>query len=293
MLHALFVGRKRITVYMDWVKTLNDALDYIEDNLLEDITSLNIAKHVYVSNAHLQRGFYYMTGLTLGEYIRNRRLTLAGHELSAKGAKVIDAAVKYGFETSESFSKAFSRFHGVTPAQAKRRGVNLKSYNRLTAKIIMEGGSVMDYRIEKKEAFSVIVKAKTFGENGAAEIPAFWDEYLSSGAGASVAPMMGVCGDVNPDNKEFWYGIGSPAENTAPIPDGFVKWDIPENSWAIFKCVGAMPDAIQTMWKRIYSEWLPQANYELIPSYDIEYYTEGDTSSPDYISEIWAPVKEK
>ena len=104
---------------------------------------------------------------------------------------------------------------------------------------------------------------------------------------------MGICGTIVPDSKEFWYGIGCPEEKVKEIPDGFEKWTIPANTWAVFKCVGAMPDTIQIMWKRIYSEWLPQAKYELIPSYDFEYYTEGDTNSPDYISEIWVSVKEK
>jgi len=150
---------------MDWVESLNKALDYIEDNLHKNITCSEIAKHVYISSAHLQRSFYCLTGLAIGGYIRNRRLTLAGHELSIENAKVIDVAMKYGYETPESFSKAFRRFHDVTPSQAKRNGVNLKSYNRLTVKIIMEGGSVMDYRIEKREAFKVVVKAKTYNES--------------------------------------------------------------------------------------------------------------------------------
>jgi len=285
---------------MDWVETLNRALDYIESNLQETMTCAMIADHAYISNAHLQRGFYSLTGLTVSEYVRNRRLTLAGHELSTENAKVIDVALKYGYETPESFSKAFSRFHDVTPSQAKRKGVNLKSFNRLTVKIIMEGGSVMDYRIEKKEAFNVVVKAKLFNENnsvsddgGTNEIPAFWDEYFARGLGEKVSPDLGVCGEVMPECKTFKYGIGGVEEKADKIPDGFEKWTIPANTWAVFKCVGAMPDAIQKMWKRIYGEWLPQASYELVPSYDFEYYTEGDVNSPDYISEIWVPVKEK
>jgi AraC family transcriptional regulator len=285
---------------MDWVEALNKALDYIEDNILENITCSKIANHVYISNAHLQRGFYSLTGLTVGEYVRNRRLTLAGHELSVDNTKVIDAALKYGYETPESFSKAFSRFHDVSPSKAKRNSVSLKSYNRLTVKIIMEGGSVMDYRIEKKEAFDVVVKAKQFNneksvlvDNGINEIPAFWCEYFSQKLNEKVSPDLGVCGDVMPDTKTFRYGIGSTAEKVKAIPDGFEKWTIPANTWVVFKCVGALPDSIKSMWKRIYSEWLPQAKYELIPSYDLEYYTDGDTNSTDYVSEIWVPVKKK
>ena len=284
---------------IDWVEALNKALDYIEDNLLEDVTSSKIADHVYVSNAHLQRGFYALTGLTIGEYVRNRRLTFAGHDLSVENAKVIDVAMKYGYETPESFSKAFSRFHGVTPSQAKRKGVNLKSYNRLTVKIIMEGGSVMDYRIEKKDAFKVVVKAKTFSESGfdlddnINEVPVSWDEYFEQKLHEKVTPVLGVCSEINPDAQTFRYGIGDFDEHVAQMPDGFERWTIPAHTRAVFKCVGAMPDAFEKIWKQLYSEWLPQAKYELIPSYDFEYYMAGDKGSPDYVCELWVPVKEK
>jgi len=153
----------------------------------------------------------------------------------------------------------------------------------------------MDYRIEKKEAFKVAVKARKFGENSTAEIPAFWSEYFVQGLAGAVAPWMGVCGEVDEATKEFRYGIGCPVEKLgeAGAPDGFEEWTIPANTWAMFKCVGAMPLAIQDMWKRIYGEWLPQSKYEIAQSYDIEYYTDGDNASPDYVSEIWIPVKEK
>jgi len=282
---------------LDWVESLNKALDYIEENLLENITCAAVADHVFISNAHLQRTFFSLTGLTLGEYIRNRRLTLAGQDLlkeNGGSAKVIDIALKYGYETPESFSKAFSRFHNVAPSQARRAGVSLKSYNRLTVKIIMEGGSIMDYRIEKKEAFPVIVMARVIGEDSSSAIPAFWDEYMSQGMHSKVPGAMGVCGEMTAKGKEFKYGIGCPEEWVRELPDGFERWVIPANTWAVFKCVGAMPDAIQSMWKKIYSEWLPQAKYELVQSpYEFEYYTEGDSQSPDYVSEIWIPVKEK
>jgi AraC family transcriptional regulator len=174
-------------------------------------------------------------------------LTLAGQELSAKDVKVIDIALKYGYETPESFSKAFSRFHDVTPLQAKQAGVNFKSYNRLTIKIIMEGGSVMDYRIEKKEAFSIIVKAKVIGENSSSEIPAFWGEYFSQELHKKVPGAIGMCGEMLSKGSEFKYGIGCCAEMVKEIPEGFEEWAIPANTWAIFKCVGAMPNAIQDM----------------------------------------------
>ena len=280
---------------MNWVETLNKAIDYIEDNLLEDITPSQIAKHIHISSAHLQRGFSSLAGLTIGEYIRNRRLSLAGLELTRKDIKVIDIAVKYGYETSESFSKAFSRFHGIAPGRARQNSADLKSYSRLTIKIIMEGGSVMDYRIEEREAFEVLVKAKRVEaeEGNSTQIPAFWDEYFAAGLANKVAPVLGVCGEMSPDSKNFLYAIGDFRKDGQEVPDGFEVWQVPKRTWAVFKCVGAMPLAIQEMWKRIYSEWLPQAKYEILPSYDFELYTDGDIDSPDYISEIWIPVKKK
>ncbi|MCL2048140.1 MAG: AraC family transcriptional regulator [Defluviitaleaceae bacterium] len=278
---------------INWVETLNRAIDYTENHLLDEISLAQIAMQVHMSTAHLQRGFSALAGLTIGEYIRNRRLSLAGLELTHKDVRVIDVAIKYGYETSESFSKAFKRFHGIAPSAAKQYSPDLKLYSRLTIKIIMEGGSIMDYRIEEKQAFEVVVKAKNVEveEGNSTQIPAFWCEYFATGLAKTVVPVLGVCGDMSEDSKNFRYGIGDFMRERQEVPDGFEIWQVPKCTWAVFKCVGAMPLAIQEMWKRIYSEWLPQAKYEILPSYDFELYTDGDKGSPDYISEIWLPVK--
>lgn len=278
---------------MKWIQTLNKAIDYIEDNLLQDITCDEVAKHIYISTFHFQRTFNILTGLTIGEYIRNRRLSLAGQELTKENVKVIDIAFKYGYETPESFSKAFSRFHCITPNQAKKEGANLKSFSRLVIKIKLEGGNTMDYKIIKKEAFKVVVKARVFTDKNNTEgIPAFWSEYFSNGLHEKVCASIGICAQEKTGCKEFKYGIGCIYKYAKEIPEDFEVLKIPKYTWAIFKCVGPMPNAIQDMWERIYSEWLPQAEYELISDYDIEFYTEGDKQSQDYISEIWIPVKE-
>ena len=278
---------------MNWVKALNSAIAYIEDNLTTDITPLQIANHVHMSSAHLQRGFSALAGLTIGEYIRNRRLSLAGLELIHSDVRVIDVAIKYGYEASESFSKAFHRFHGIAPSKAKQYSGNLKSYSRLTVKISMEGGSVMDYRIEQKEAFEVVVKVKTIEveEGNSTQIPAFWDEYFKLGL---PDPTIGVCGKISADSKTFRYGIGDFMKNGKEVPEGFEVWQIPQGTWAVFTSkVGV--EHVQAMWKRIYSEWLPQAKYELLPSYDFEYYRNiGDVSADgtcEMVCEIWLPVK--
>ena len=139
---------------MDWITGLQRAIDYVEEHLTEDIDYEEAAKQAYSSSFHFQRIFSTICGFSLGDYIRCRRLSLAGSELAVTDIKVIDAALKYGYDSPESFSRAFTRFHGVTPSQAKK-GAALKSFSELSVKIILHGGKAMDYRIEKKEAFEV------------------------------------------------------------------------------------------------------------------------------------------
>jgi AraC family transcriptional regulator len=279
---------------LEWIKSLNGAIEYIEENITENITCEDIAKHVYLSSFHFQRAFSLFTGLTVGEYIRNRRLSLAGYELLAGNVKVIDIALKYGYETPEGFSKAFSRFHGVTPNEVRKQGTILKSFNRLILKIILEGGKSMDYRIEKKEKFQVVAKTRYFTEETSKmEIPKFWDDYYQAKLDEKVYPMLGICSPAEDHSNQWKYGIGCERKHVMEIPSGFEIIEVPAYTWALFTCKGAMPDSMQNLWKRVYGEWLPASNYELIPDYDIEFYMEGDNASEDYVCEIWIPVKEK
>jgi AraC family transcriptional regulator len=279
---------------MEWVKSLNEAINYIENHLLEELTCEEVSSHVYISSYHFQRCFSLLTGMTVGEYIRNRRLSLAGQELAASDEKVIDAALKFGYETPESFTKAFTRFHGVTPSQAKMEGSGLKSFNRLIIKIKLEGGTVMDYKIISRDSFRVLAMTRLFKSGSSfSELPKYWTEYYSKGYDKKVCARMGLCEAERPDSDEFKYGIGQEYADGTEIPDGYELLTIPANTWAVFRCVGPMPDAMQEVWKRIYSEWLPQAEYERIQDYDFEVYTDGNKQSKDYISEIWMPIKKK
>ena len=138
---------------MDWLTGIQNAINYIEEHLTEEIDYEEVAKEAACSNFYFQRIFGILCGISIGDYIRNRRLTLAGDELSASDDKVIDIALKYGYESPESFTRAFSRFHGVTPSEAKKDGSKLKSFSRISVKITLSGGSVMNYKIVEKEAF--------------------------------------------------------------------------------------------------------------------------------------------
>lgn len=279
---------------MEWIRSLNNAIDYIEKHLFTNLSCEDIARQVFSSSYHFQRVFNLLTGMSVGEYIRNRRLSLSGQELTMSDVKVIDIALKYGYSTPESFTKAFRRFHGITPKQAKQEGSNLKFFNRLTIKIKLEGASVMDYRIVKRGEYAVCVKAKMISvEESSQEIPKFWNEYFADNLQEKVNASLGICEQKKGDEDGFRYCIGCECNRDDEIPTGFEKLIIPEHTWAVFKCIGPMPNSIQDMWKRVYSEWLPQAEYEMLPDYDIEVYSSGDNSSKDYVSEIWMPVKRK
>ena len=278
---------------MDWVRTINDAIEYMEKNLTGNITLADISESVNLSAFHFQRAFTLLTGMTPAEYLRKRRLSQAGSELIKGEEKVIDVALKYGYDTPESFTKAFTRFHGVSPTQAKK-GETIQFMSRYTVRITIEGGSIMEYRIEKWGAMNLLVHAKFFhAETSDAEIPKFWDEYYADEEYSRIPGYLGVCAQAKTGSDEFKYGIGCKATDVDGIPEGFELIHIPEYDWAIFKCVGPMPDAIQDTWERIYKEWLPVSDYELIPDVDIENYLPGDQSSPEYVSEICIPVLKK
>ncbi len=150
----------------------------------------------------------------------------------------------------------------------------------------------MDYRIEQKDAFDVLAVTKTFGqENSYREIPLFWDEYFERGLQKKVCPGLGICHQAPSGGPYFLYSIGDECEKDAPVPEGFERITIPAHTWAAFPCVGPMPKAIQDMWTRVYSEWLPESEYVLVPDYDMEVYSAGDAASAGYRTEIWIPSK--
>ena len=278
---------------MNWITGIQNALHYIEDNISEELDYEEISKQAYVSSFHFQRIFSILCGFTLGEYIRNRRLTLAGAELLSGNSKVIDVAVKYGYDSPDGFAKAFTRFHGVTPSSVKNRGVRLRSFTPLNMKFTLEGGSIMEFKIIEKDAFTVMGVTREFcHETSYADIPKFWGEHFEGGGGNYVCGMFGICFADDKDSKQFTYMIADSYNPEREMPEGYVTRTLPAAAWAVFPCRGAMPKALQDVNTKIWSEWLPSCReYELAGNYDVEMYTEGDTSSADYYSEIWVPVR--
>ena len=290
---------------MDWITGIQRAIDYTEAHLTDEIDFEAAAREAASSAFHFQRMFSMLCGFTLGDYIRMRRLSLAADELRKSG-RVIDVALKYGYDTPESFSRAFTRFHGVTPTEV-RHGGSSKSFSRLSVKLILDGGNFMDYRIEKKEAFKVVCRKKQVnkpqGDTATADISAFWGEVSASGVMEKICRygrfdsfngVLGICFSGEMANNGFPYGIGAEYNGMPLTDEGLDIVEIPSYTYAVFKCKGQMPDAFKDTYKKICTEFFPQSSsYEYGSGIEIEVYPSDDVQNPDYSCEIWIAVNEK
>lgn len=291
---------------MDWITGIQRAIDYVEEHLTEEVDYEAAAKQAASSAFHFQRVFSLLAGYTLGDYIRMRRLSLAADELRRTEDKVIDVALRFGYDTPESFSRAFARFHGVTPTEA-RRGANVKSFSRLSVKLILDGGNLMDYRIEKRDAFQLVCRKKRVnkpqGDTATADIAAFWAECGRNGAVEKLEKyarfdtfhgILGVCFSGEMAESGFPYGIGGEYNGEPVTDDGFDIVDIPAHTYAVFPCRGKMPEAFRDTYKKICAEFFPQSvAYEYGSGIELEVYPSADVQDPDYYCEIWIAVNEK
>ncbi|WP_160687614.1 GyrI-like domain-containing protein [Clostridium sp. C2-6-12] len=290
---------------MEIIKSLNKTLDYIEDNLDSQIDIDEIAKVALVSRYHFQRMFHALTGFTLGEYIRNRRLTLAAEELTSKEVKVTDVAIKYGYESIDAFTKAFQRMHGATPSKIKKGDVRLKAFPKLSFEISIKGECEMNYRIVEKNSFKVFgVDFLTTTVNNVLykEIPEFCDKIWEDGTHLKINQFLGynerhMLHGIHYDFKEDGsrrYMMGWEVPETG-VPKEYKILDIPSCTWAVFEGKSSIDDNIyiQNVWKRIYSEWFPSSGFEQLEGPCLEkYYWDGDAYDK-YICEVWIPIKRK
>jgi len=283
---------------MNWIESISEAIRYIEDNITEELSVTDIAEKIFMSPYYFQKGFSMLCGFSVGEYIRQRRLSLAGSEIVSTDNKIIDIALKYGYDSPDSFTKAFTRFHGVTPTALRKNEAMLKSFAHLKIIISLEGGYIMDYKVEEKDAFTILGTAKMFSHDTAQkEIPAFWTEHFQAGKGEFVSGMYGICIDESMSMDKFEYLIADNYIPTKEIPEGFVTKVIPKHTWAVFPCKGAMPNALQDVTNKIFSEWLPSnKDYEISAGYNVEFYSNpvdypNGTADENYYSEVWIPVK--
>jgi len=294
---------------MDWLDRMNSAMEYVETHLTEAIDYDRIARMACCSTYHFQRMFSFITSVPLSEYIRRRRLTLAAFELQNSSVKVIDMALKYGYESPEAFSRAFKKMHGVMPMSARDKGVLLKAYPRLSFHISIRGDVEMNYKIEEKQGFemfgvsTLISGAGDVLEQPLVEIPEFWSKCISDGTVDGIRAAAGLGGNgqlhaVLYNNQEynnedkFSYMIGYFLPRSG-LPEGFEKLSISPQTYAIFSTGfhAYGKGGIHDLWKRIWGEWFPSSNYECAngPEFRITY----DRGNGMCEMEVWVPVIKK
>lgn len=303
---------------MDWIIGLQKAIDYIEDNLTETIDYEMVAAQSFSSSYHFQRVFSILCGFTIGEYIRNRRLSLAGTELATSDAKVIDVALKYGYESPDSFAKAFQKFHGILPSQARNDGSNLKSFSRLVLKFSLEGGTIMNYRIETKPKMILLGYKRRFEGTPYDELRHKQEEDFFITTRAHQWMLKGMANDklsdycvlTNMDDDGYDFYIAAATDNYErdnlynsnvtgiDFMDRF-KFEeivIPERTYAVFETEKQrmpIPEYFDIR-KQIAAEWLSNEEYQMINAPELAVYHWGIVGGyADRTIEIWIPIEKK
>ena len=303
---------------MDWIIGIQQAIDYIEDNLTETIDYEEVAKKCYSSSYHFQRVFSILCGFTLGEYIRNRRLTLAGRELATTNAKVIDVALKYGYESPDSFAKAFQKFHGILPSQARNNGSNLKSFSRLVLKFSLEGGTTMNYRIETKPAMILLGYKKRFSGTPYDESRQHQEGNFFKTTRAHQWMLKGISNDkmsdycvlsnFDDDGYDFYISVTTDAYERENLYNSevtginfmhkfsFEEIVIPERTYLVFeteKTKMPIPEYFEIR-KQIAAEWLSNDEYQIVNAPELAVYHWGITGGYNGRTiEIWIPIEKK
>ena len=289
---------------VDSLERMNQALAYIEEQLAGEIDFKQVERLALCSEYHFRRMFSFLAGVTLSEYIRRRRLTLAAFELVDSDALVLDTALKYGYNSPDAFTRAFYSLHGVTPTEARNSGQSLKAYPRMTFQLIVKGVHEMKYRIIEKEEFNIVGLTKRVPliyEGVNPEIAAMWqsldmDTIQTLKALSNVEPMGMISASTNfsegrQDGGELDHYIG--AATTQEPPDNLARLEVPASTWAVFESIGPFPETLQNIWGRIYSEWFPSSDYEQVKGPEILWNENKDVESPTFRSEIWIPVAKR
>ncbi|MDE7245095.1 MAG: AraC family transcriptional regulator [Oscillospiraceae bacterium] len=280
---------------MDWISGLNQTIEYIESHLTGEISYEQLARLACCSSYHYQRMFAYMTGITLGEYIRRRKMSLAAVDLQA-GEKVVDTALKYGYQSPTAFSRAFQSVHGTAPSAVRNPDTPVKAYPPLRFTITIKGVAEMEYRIEKRESFRIVglsVPLDEDMEKNFKTVPALWEKATADGTLQKLVSMIdsqpdGILGvSFNSDQDGLFYCIAAPSTQTDPALN---EYTVPAATWAIFPGSGA-GQSIQELEQRIVAEWLPSSGYVYGNGPDIEVYLNADPQNMKY--EVWIPVVKK
>ncbi|MDA3901428.1 MAG: AraC family transcriptional regulator [Spirochaetes bacterium] len=286
---------------MNWIERMRSAMEFIEENILEDLDSDSIALVADTTSFHFQRMFSIIMNISLGEYIRHRRLTLAAHEIMSSDIPIIDVALKYGYETHASFTKAFTKMHGIAPIYARQPGINIKAYPPITFNLSIQGDTSMDYKIrefKKTRMVGKTIEVSTANGENMKIIPKFWDDLVRQKAleeitaladkkGQFQGSLVGACMSFDDNAENFTYMIGVESNETN-IPDGMIEANFDSQKYAVFEARGPQPEAIQKTWRRIFSEWFPATKFIHAKKAEFEVYNgESECTHCD----IWIPIE--
>lgn len=290
---------------MDMLDKMNQAIEYIENHLMEEISEKELAAIHLSSDYHFKRMFTFLAGVSVSEYIRRRRLSLAALELQKTDLRVIDIAVKYGYSSPDSFSRAFQYQHGTLPSKIKNQEVSIVTYPRIAFHLTIQGGEAMNVRIVEKDRFKIIGTMKRVSlvfEGVNPEIAAMAEnltpeDYKELKALSSMEPQGIINASTNfsegrmeeQGKLDHYIGVVAPVETETSYDELVVN----EGTWAVFEAVGTFPNALQDVWGRIYSEWFPTSGYEAVNGPEILWNEDIDTTKSTVKSEIWIPVKLK
>lgn len=285
---------------MDYASDILRALTYMESHLCDAHCAAAAARAAGYSPSYFGRIFSVLCGCSPAEYLRMRRLTLAGDAL-AEGAGVLQTALRFGYDSPEGFARAFAKFHGILPSKAKQQAALLKTFpNMAVQKPFVKGSDLMEHTIVTMPAFCVLQKAErhtTAGGDNLRSIPDFWARSAADGtletlcACTGTSTTYGICWGGSEEQETFCYGIAAPCGPDVAVPEGYTLREIPARTWAVFPCKGAMPGAIQQLWQRILTEFFPSSSFRPTGELDMEVYPEGDMDSPDYLCEIRVPIE--
>lgn len=290
---------------MDNLSLLNQAMTYIDEHLDDDMDYERVLKIAGCSEYHFKRMFSFLSGMSLSEYVRRRRLSLAAFDLKDRNLRILDIALKYRYESAESFSRAFRALHGCLPSKARTENIQLKTYPKITFQLSIHGGTEMKYRMVEKEAFTLIgikkrvpIVFKGINPEIARMAQSLTLEKILKLKSISDVEPKGIISASNnfsegrmEEKGELDHYLG--VLSTLNHLDDFEHLEVKQGTWAVFESIGPFPDTLQTVWGRIYAEWFPSSNYEINEGPELVWHESPDTSLENYRSEIWIPVQKK
>ncbi|MFD7711963.1 GyrI-like domain-containing protein [Streptomyces sp. NPDC059785] len=283
------------------LERLNQAMDHIEEHLDKPVGVRDLARITMTSDYHFRRLFSALAGMPLSEYVRRRRLTVAAADVVAGERTLLEIAFSYGYNSGEAFARAFRDVHGVGPGEARRHGAVLDSQPRMSFKLIVEGSSSMRYRIVDKPEFRVVGRKARVplvheGVNPAiAEfirgIGAETVERMAALSDQEPAGIVAVSDRLDPSRAEgteldYYHGVVT----GAPVPPDMDVLPVPAGSWAVFRSSGPFPQALQYLWRDVFTQWFPSNPYQSRPGPEIlrvEVAQDGERAD----AELWIPVE--